>query len=222
MSACPVCGHQSRDGAAYCGECGSKLPGDVGAPIVQRDDYITLPPGVTPVAATNTAPAPAAPAPAPGPPGPLPATPIVVPPNSAPQIVLNPPPTGAPDAGNTDVDATRAAAPRRSSTWSLVLPGGDVHDVAGSAVIGRAPDAGAHGAALAISVGAEQKSVSKSHAYLEISVTGMRVRDLGSVNGVVVAHADGRESEATESTYVDLADGDELELGEVVITVKKG
>ena len=101
------------------------------------------------------------------------------------------------------------------------MPGGASHPIVTSVVVGRAPDAAAHGAAAAISVGADQKSVSKSHALIEVSAQGLRVRDLGSVNGVVVAHADGRESEASATNAVDLGDGDELELGEIVIAVKR-
>lgn len=227
MTACPACGAATRPGAAFCGECGAKLPADP-APAAERPGFITLPPGVTPVAATNTGPAPSPAARAAAAPPPPPA-PIVPPTMTAPPVVAPVVPAVAPAAaqppapvaGPGDVDATRMAAPRRTTAWSLVLPDGTTHPVATSAVVGRAPDAAAHGAAAAISVGAEQKSVSKSHALLESTAAGLRVRDLGSVNGVVVAHADGRESEATTAIWVDLADGDELELGEVVIVVRR-
>lgn len=226
MTACPACGAATRPGAAFCGECGAPLP--AAAPSAERPGFITLPPGVTPVAATNTGPAPSPAARAAAAPPPPPA-PIVPPTMTAPPVVApvvppvvpvaaQPP---APAAEPADVDATRMAAPRRTTAWSLVLPDGTTHPITTSAVVGRAPDAVAHGAAAVISVGAEQKSVSKSHALLETTATGLRVRDLGSVNGVVVAHADGRESEATTAIWVDLADGDELELGEVVIVIRR-
>ena len=112
--------------------------------------------------------------------------------------------------------------PRRTPQWSLVLPDGSSQPIHTSAVIGRAPDATAHGVDQTVSVGPDQKSVSKSHALVEVTPTGLRVRDLGSVNGVAVVHVDGRESEATESTFVELAAGDELELGEVVLVVSAG
>ncbi len=226
MSTCASCGAATRPGAAFCGECGTPLPPD-SAPAAERPGFITLPPGVTPVAATNTGPAPspaaraaaAPPPPAPIVPPTMTAPPVVAP--VVPPVVTVSARLPAPAAEPADVDATRMAAPRRTTAWSLVLPDGATHPIATSAVVGRAPDAAAHGAAAAISVGAEQKSVSKSHALLETTATGLRVRDLGSVNGVVVAHVDGRESEATTAIWVELADGDELELGEVVIVIRR-
>jgi len=88
--------------------------------------------------------------------------------------------------------------------------------------VGRAPDAAAHGAEASVSVGVDQRSVSKSHALIEPVAGGVRIRDLGSVNGVVVVRADGSEAEATSTQWVDLTDGDELELGEIVIVVRRG
>jgi hypothetical protein len=245
VNPCTACGTTpTNPQATFCGSCGVKLPAATQA-AAERPNYITLPPGVVPVAATNTGPAPSpvsrapsqspsipvapqssapivpptvvAPAPAalPAPPAPaaLPAPP-------APSAVV--PPHAPPPAGPepVDVGATRAAAPRRTLTWSLVFPDGTSHPVSTSVVIGRAPDHTAHGAAAGLSVGAGEKSVSKSHALLEMNHAGLRVRDLGSVNGVVVVHLDGTEAEASSTVFVDLKDGDELELGEVVISVR--
>ncbi|MER3392692.1 MAG: FHA domain-containing protein [Microcella pacifica] len=224
MSACTRCGYQSRPGAAFCGECGAALAAD-GTAKPRADNppgYITLPPGVTPVAATNTGPAPSPSARAAAQPPPAP--PIAPYASPAPPAAPPAPPAAppAPPAEALDVDATRAAAPRRTPQWSLVLPDGSSQPIHTSAVIGRAPDATAHGVDQTVSVGPDQKSVSKSHALVEVTPTGLRVRDLGSVNGVAVVHADGRESEATESTFVDLVAGDELELGEFVLVVSAG
>ena len=103
-----------------------------------------------------------------------------------------------------------------------MAPDGTAHTVAASAVIGRDPDAAAHGATDVVSLGAGEKSVSKSHAFIELTPSGLSVRDLGSVNGVLVVHADGSETEATQTAAVKLSDGDELALGQVVVKVKKG
>lgn len=239
MTNCPACGFAFRPSAAFCGECGARLPVET-TPATERPDFITLPPGVVPVASTNTGPAPsmstrsAAVPPSPSaspavPPIPSVAPAVQLPPQPAvAQLIqpLVPEPVITPAIAETvapaDVDATRVAAPRRVQAWSLLLPDGSSHPVTTSAIVGRAPDAAAHGAAVSISVGADQKSVSKSHAFLEVTPEGLSVRDLGSVNGVVVAHADGRESEATAAVSVDLADGDELELGEIVVVVRRG
>lgn len=205
----------------------------IDAPAPERPGFITLPPGVTPVAATNTGPAPSPAARAAAVPPPIvpPSAAPVIPPVAAPLIppaappVVPPvvPPIAQPAAAEAiDVDATRMAAPRRTATWSLVLPDGSTHLVSTSAVVGRSPDASGHGAESVISVGADQKSVSKSHALIEVTPGGLRIRDLGSVNGVVVVRTDGSEVEASTTQWVDLTDGDELELGEVVIVVRRG
>lgn len=239
MTACTTCGAVPRPGAAFCGECGTVMPADAPAP--ERPGFITLPPGVTPVAATNTGPAPSPAARAAAVPPPIvppsaapivppvaapvtpPVAPPVIPPAATPVVPPVVPPVAQPAAAEPiDVDATRMAAPRRTVTWSLVLPDGSSHLVSTTAVVGRSPDASGHGAEMAISVGAEQKSVSKSHALIESVAGGLRIRDLGSVNGVVVVRADGSEAEATTSQWVELTDGDELELGEVVIVVRRG
>ena len=237
MIHCPSCAQAVRPGAAFCGECGVKLPAEQPAtPAIERSGFITLPPGVTPVTATNTGPAPSpisrtpsVPPPPPSSPPPAQVVPSSVPPVIAPVVVPSttpaapeaPPSLLPPAAEGADIDSTRVVTPRRSTVWSLVMPDGTAHAVTASAVIGRAPEPNAHGAVQSISVGVEQKSVSKSHALIEPTETGLRVRDLGSVNGVVVVHADGRESEATATRPVELNDGDELELGEVVLIVTK-
>lgn len=244
MTACTTCGTVPRPGAAFCGECGAAMP--AAAPPADRPGFITLPPGVTPVTATNTGPAPSPAARAAAPPPPIvpPAATPIVPPAATPAATPVAPPVVAPvvppeasaprpatpaplpvaaeAAEPVDVDATRMAAPRRAATWNLILPDGSAHLLSATAVVGRAPDAAAHGAETAVSVGADQKSVSKSHALIELVSGGLRVRDLGSVNGVVVVRTDGSEVEATADQWVDLTDGDELELGEVVIVVRRG
>lgn len=226
MTACPSCGSLSRQGAAFCGECGAKLATDVAAPSAasERPGYITLPPGVTPVVATNTGPAPSPVTRAPAPPTPAVSPPPPAASPRAPSPAVEPEQPSRPPAAAelADLDATRAAAPRRSGTWALVAPDGTIHTVAASAVIGRAPDAAAHGVTHVVSLGAGEKSVSKSHAVIELTPSGLSVRDLGSVNGVLVVHADGSETEASQTTAVELRDGDELELGQVVVKVKKG
>lgn len=233
---CPSCAQPVRPGPAFCGECGARLPSPSEASAApDRLGFISLPPGVTLIAATNTGPAAApisrspvsppatvsvSPASA-GAPQQATLAPTIVPPGgSLPPANVAPPALLV--AEPADVDSTRMAAPRHAAVWSLMMPNGAAHVVTAMTVIGRAPEPAAHGAVQSISVGAEQKSVSKSHALIELTETGLRVRDLGSVNGVVVVHADGQESDASATVAVDLADGDEIELGEILLVVRKG
>lgn len=227
MTTCTGCGNLTSSDAEFCGECGTKMPQ---ALQMAPPGFISPPPGVPLVAATNTGPAPIPIVSSPMPPPPvLPPAPVSSPipePAPAQPTSPSPPATGVPFSVAElelpdDVDATRMAAPRRPASWSIVLPDGTQHSVNTSAVIGRAPDPHAYGVSLGISVGEAQKSVSKSHAIVEVVGSALRVRDLGSVNGVVVVRPDGSDAEATTATWIDLSDGDELELGELVLQVRR-
>lgn len=234
MKTCTGCAGHSSDTAAFCGHCGTPFPGNA----VQehnRQDFITLPPGVVPVAATNTGPAPSNRGPTDfAPPS------IVVPPTvvASQPIERTPAAPGGPVAsdddprGNADPpkrdavveddpEATRMTPLRVANPLSLAFNDGRRISVHSRAVIGRAPDADAHAASQSISVGAHERSVSKSHALIEFIGGSLQIVDLGSVNGVMVVHPDGSESEATAERAVTLQPGDEIELGDVVVTVER-
>jgi len=87
-------------------------------------------------------------------------------------------------------EETRVAAPRR---WALTLPDGAQLELAGPMLVGRDP---AHvesfpDAAL-LPVADSGKTVSKTHALLQPSPEGVRVRDLHSTNGIAIDTAAGR------------------------------
>jgi len=85
-------------------------------------------------------------------------------------------------------------------------------------VVGRARDC-----TIPLPLEAEHLDVSRRHCQLEISPPGIRVRDLGSLNGTYVngrkvGQRDGRNAPADAgwkgSPAVDLTAGDEIQLGE--------
>ena len=227
---CASCGSTIRVGAVFCGECGTKVA-VAAAPL--------LPPPPPPPAVTHEAVTPEAvthEAATPGgfvlgsagmiapPPGLFAAPPAI-------HEVRPPPPlpvgVGAsvpvliePDA---DVDATQISVRRRTGgRWRLVLPDGKHYVVEKPVLIGRDAAANAQwpGAAL-LSVNDPTKSVSKTHAVLEVDQEGLWVTDLDSTNGVVVRMPDGRELESTSGERVSLLPGSDVELGDFVIQIEK-
>ncbi|PVW03628.1 hypothetical protein DEA06_12175 [Microbacterium sp. Gd 4-13] len=99
-------------------------------------------------------------------------------------------------------------ARRRRVPWKLIPPGGAPIDISSEVVIlGRrpAPDATRPGAQL-IAISDETRTVSKTHARLELRGETWFVTDLDSTNGVLFATLMGTEIEAQP--------GEELEAGE--------
>jgi eukaryotic-like serine/threonine-protein kinase len=85
-------------------------------------------------------------------------------------------------------------------------------------VVGRARDC-----TISLPLEAEHLDVSRRHCQLEIAPPGIRVRDLGSLNGTYVngrkvGQRDGRsvpiDRDETGSPAVELTAGDEIQLGE--------
>lgn len=125
-------------------------------------------------------------------------------------------------AVNELADEPRLSAPRHSSppAWCLVLPTGQSVPIASVVIIGRDPIANAAwpGATLLPALD-PAKSLSKTHALLEIDAGSLWVHDLASTNGVFVA-AHGIDAVKVEpGTRVVVPDGAEVELGEFIVTV---
>ncbi len=87
--------------------------------------------------------------------------------------------------------------------------------------LGRAPVAppGSPGARV-LAVPDPEKSISKTHAMLELELGELRVHDLNSTNGVWVTPAGGEAIEVEPGEPVTIPAGAELELGDVVIRVE--
>lgn len=195
--------------------------------------FITLPPGMFD-SGTFTVPAPRAPSRGPeptlndivfvptvlgaAPALPAPAQPVPVQPVPAQPVPVQPLPA-EPDTDATVVSVSRAATP----SWRLVLPGGATAvNVTGTVLIGRNPAASAlWPTARLVAVADPSKSVSKTHAALELENGELWVHDLNSTNGVAVVTAgDATEVRAGERTLVPA--GSDLELGRFVIQVERG
>jgi hypothetical protein len=123
----------------------------------------------------------------------------------------------------TDLDATRVSVRRRvGSPWRLVLPDGRHHVVEKAVLVGRdaAPNAKWPGAQL-LSVADGTKSVSKTHAVIEVDSEGLWVTDLASTNGVIVTTPDGGETDLDGDQRVRVEPGCDIELGDYIIQVEK-
>ena len=103
-----------------------------------------------------------------------------------------PQPTAEAEASEDTVVAPTAAPAARA--WALVMPDGARHALSGPLLLGRnpagipdRPDAGL------LAVVDPGKTVSKTHALLEPSADGVRLRDLHSTNGVAVDTAGARQ-----------------------------
>ena len=119
-------------------------------------------------------------------------------------------------------DETRLSAPRHSSppVWRLVLPTGQSVPIATVVIIGRDPIANAAwpGAMLVPALD-PAKSLSKTHALLEIDADFLWVHDLASTNGVFVTAHGVDVVKVEPGTRVIVPDGAELEFGEFIVTV---
>ncbi len=127
----------------------------------------------------------------------------------------------APDLA--DNDETRIVPPRTlPRAWRLTVPGieGPVM-VEGALFLGRNPSSTAEfpDAELLV-VPDPSKSISKTHALLEVDNDGLWVHDLDSTNGVWVVLPGESPSEVVPGTRAALAPGADLELGDVTIQVE--
>lgn len=190
---CAICGAALNPGAMFCGECGSKVtPGSV------------IPP-VQPVAA------PAAPI-----------VPLVVAPTVAPVVTpVQPVVTPAPpvfEPLNDDFDETVISP--RAPILTITGPDGIPHVIRTATVIGRAPQRPADRPEVDVLALADvSKSLSKSHAIVLPHGDELVIEDVGSTNGVIIKHPDGRETVLPAHRPFPLAVGTVLELGDYVLTI---
>lgn len=132
-----------------------------------------------------------------------------------------PPETPSPEPPSPEplAEDTRVAAPRR---WALAMPDGTRVSLDGPLLLGRDP-AGIPdrpGARLLALVD-PGKTVSKTHALLEPTPNGVRVRELHSTNGVAIDTAAGRELLPTGGEAVAPV-GATIRLGSFAIGVAAG
>lgn len=156
------------------------VPGVDPLPPVERARPVESAPAPVATSAPTSVPSPV--------PAPMSGPAVAVPPAAA--------PIHTPDlAADTDDDLDRTTVVRRQApwAWSLVLPDGTAVPLRVDNVIGRRPEP--IGEAHPVVIADSTRTLSKTHARLRFDGVGWVIEDLGSTNGVVLVHDDGREQE---------------------------
>ncbi|MEO8093321.1 MAG: FHA domain-containing protein [Pseudolysinimonas sp.] len=141
-----------------------------------------------------------------------------------PTFTLPPPPApaAAEAAADEDFGETRVSVSRHAhSGWRLVFPGTGPVGVDSPLFLGRNPAATIPGAKT-MAIDDPEKSLSKTHALVEVNGGVLYVTDLDSTNGVWVVPEGGEAIEVVPGTRVVVPAGADLELGDVVIQVEHG
>ena len=154
-------------------------------------------------------------------PVPVAEVPVEAPPAPPPAPPVAPPAVELPPTPVID-DATRAVPSRHAAaSWRLAIPGHDEVVLDGVLFLGRNPVAtGGQIGARVLAIDDTSKSVSKTHAMLEVDSAGLWVHDLDSTNGVWVVPAGEDAIEVVPGTRVAVPAGADLEIGDVVIQVE--
>ena len=127
-------------------------------------------------------------------------------------------PAGAgPQQAESESPARRAAP-----AWRAVIPGHDEPVLIEQVLfLGRNPSptpGREHGATVALDDPA--KSVSKTHAMLEVDAEGLWAHDLDSTNGVWVVPEGGDPTEVVPGRRIQVPPGAQVELGDFVIRIE--
>ena len=131
-------------------------------------------------------------------------------------------PTTEPYARAELDEATRASLPRRhaAAVWRIYVAGRAV-PIDGWLYLGRNPEATAeHPDAPVLAVDDPRKSVSKTHALLEVDGETLWVHDLESTNGVWVIPSGGEPIEVVPGARTAIPAGAVLELGELALDIQ--
>lgn len=115
--------------------------------------------------------------------------------------------------------AQEAASAAPAVAFHLVFENGDRYGVREAAVLGRGPAAA--DTAEAVAIADEGKSVSKTHARIEIGEHGVVVTDLGSTNGTTVTDPDGMVYPVVAHQATIVPEGWTLQLGDRSATVER-
>ena len=158
--------------------------------------------------------------PTPTAPPPPPAVPLLPPP-PPPPVQLAPPAPPAPPA--VEVDDSTVHVSRQVRAWRLELGDSPPVVVRGALFLGRNPSANSeHPQASVLAVDDPSKSVSKTHAMIELRDGGLWLTDLHSTNGCRVLAPDGSELMLTPGVSSPVSAGSTIELGEYPIRVSHG
>lgn len=117
---------------------------------------------------------------------------------------------------------TPAAPPPGPDTrgWALVDDLGRAWPLEGETLVGRDPDPALHPGAGVVQIDDPARTVSKSHALVGLADHRLWVEDLDSTNGVAVISG-GVEHLVDPRTRTDVAEGDQIVLGDYLVTVRR-
>ncbi len=149
--------------------------------------------------------------------------PVVSPPVAAPAVSIPafvPTLLGSPSRTPPTGTARPPAVPA-VPVWQLTLADGQAIPVTGSLVLGRDPAPVTRRAATMVSVIDPARSVSKSHALVELVEGELWVTDLHSTNGVSFGDANGQRTPLDPGVRTALAAGVSLSLGEFAVQVSR-
>lgn len=137
-----------------------------------------------------------------------------------------PPPVNTPTpesmfADDDDLNETRAAHARGSvRSWALALPDGGRLDVTEAVVLGRDPSAPRGVAAVARSVSDPMRSVSKTHALVEVRDGMLWVTDLHSTNGTSLTNPVGEALSCPPGVALPVGPDWSIAFGEYTLTAE--
>jgi hypothetical protein len=115
--------------------------------------------------------------------------------------------------------ATESSAPRRQQ-WRLTLPDGSTVAVDGALLLGRDPvQFEAWSQAKIVKLDDPAKSVSKTHAAIEVDSQGLTVTDLHSTNGVFIVPRGSQEIAVGPGESMRVPAGARLDFGRYTILV---
>ena len=139
---------------------------------------------------------------------------------ATPGMPVAPPAPPAPPQQVAPPTPTASTAP--AANWVLVLADGGEEPVTGVVLLGRNPAPfAAWPSARLLAVVDSTQSVSKTHAAFEVDDSGLWVHDLNSTNGVWVVNGSD-VTEVSPGRRVNVPSGASIELGDYVLTARRG
>ncbi|MET4157799.1 FHA domain-containing protein [Agromyces sp. PvR057] len=137
---------------------------------------------------------------------------------------FTPLPSGPPAASLAMPAALRPAAPvpETEPSFSLASAAGETVEIVGRAVVGRNPaiDA-AHAGATPIALVDPTRTVSKTHALIEVREGRIVITDLHSTNGVAVQAGGGELTVLDPGAPAELEVGATVRLGDLALTLRR-
>ncbi|WP_395245246.1 FHA domain-containing protein [Agromyces sp. MMS24-K17] len=142
----------------------------------------------------------------------------------APQEVhsaTSPEPEPEPEFDDEDLDATRSAQAVSARPWKLLLPEGEELRLEEAIVVGRNPVVPTHmpPTTRAVPLVDRFKSVSKSHAGIEVRGGLPWITDFNSTNGTTVTNSAGEAIECPPGVAVPAAEGWRVSFGEYTVAL---